>query len=219
MRQEHLGIGMTSQRTRERLISRIRDKGVRHPAVLEALRNTPRHIFVDEALSSRAYEDIALPIGHGQTISQPYTVARMTEALMQGPALDTVLEIGTGSGYQCAILAQLVRRVYSIERIAALLELARPRFRELGLRNVHLKHCDGRVGLPEYAPYDGILVTAAPMGVPQALLEQLKLGGRLVLPTKSPGGQLLVRITRTTEGYHQEPLEAVNFVPLLGGIV
>jgi protein-L-isoaspartate(D-aspartate) O-methyltransferase len=219
MRQEHLGIGMTSQRTRERLISRIRDKGVRHPAVLEALRNTPRHIFVDEALSSRAYEDIALPIGHGQTISQPYTVARMTEALMQGPALDTVLEIGTGSGYQCAILAQLVRRVYSIERIAALLELARPRFRELGLRNVHLKHCDGRVGLPEYAPYDGILVTAAPMGVPQALLEQLKLGGRLVLPTKSPRGQLLVRITRTTEGYHQEPLEAVNFVPLLGGIV
>jgi protein-L-isoaspartate(D-aspartate) O-methyltransferase len=219
MRQEHLGIGMTSQRTRERLIQRIRDQGVRNHAVLEAMRNTPRHIFVDEALASRAYEDIALPIGHGQTISQPYTVARMTEALLVGPPLDTVLEIGTGSGYQCAILAQLVRRVYSIERIAALLEMARPRFRELGLRNAHLKHSDGRIGLPEYAPYDGILVTAAPTGVPEALLEQLKPGGRLVLPTKSRRGQILVRITRTLEGYRQENLQPVNFVPLLGGIV
>ena len=210
---------MTSQRTRERLIQRIRDKGVRNQAVLEAMRNTPRHIFVDEALASRAYEDTALPIGHGQTISQPYTVARMTEALLVGSPLDTVLEIGTGSGYQCAILAQLVRRVYSIERIAALLQLARPRFRELGLRNIHLKHSDGRVGLPEYAPYDGILVTAAPLGIPEALLQQLKPGGRLVLPTKSQGGQILVRITRTDDGYHQENLEAVNFVPLLGGLV
>ena len=210
---------MTSQRTRERLIQRIREKGVRNQVVLEAMRNTPRHIFVDEALASRAYEDIALPIGHGQTISQPYTVARMTEALLVGPPLDTVLEIGTGSGYQCAILAQLVRRVYSIERISALLELARPRFRELGLRNVHLKHSDGRVGLPEYAPYDGILVTAAPLGVPEALLDQLKPGGRLVLPTKSRQGQVLVRITRTADGYQQENLEVVNFVPLLGGTV
>lgn len=219
MRQDLQGIGMTSQRTRERLIQRIRDKGVRNQAVLEAMRNTPRHIFVDEALASRAYEDIALPIGHGQTISQPYTVARMTEALLVGPPLDTVLEIGTGSGYQCAILAQLVRRVYSIERIEALLQLARPRFRELGLRNIHLKHSDGRIGLPEYAPYDGILVTAAPLGIPEALLQQLKLGGRLVLPTKSRGGQMLVRITRIGDGYHQENLEAVNFVPLLGGTV
>ena len=216
IRQDHQGIGMTSQRTRER---RIRNKGVRNQAVLEAMRNTPRHIFVDEALASRAYEDTALPIGHGQTISQPYTVARMTEALLVGSPLDTVLEIGTGSGYQCAILAQLVRRVYSIERIAALLQLARPRFRELGLRNIHLKHSDGRVGLPEYAPYDGILVTAAPLGIPEALLQQLKPGGRLVLPTKSRGGQILVRITRTDDGYHQENLEAVNFVPLLGGLV
>jgi protein-L-isoaspartate(D-aspartate) O-methyltransferase len=219
MRENHQGIGMTSRRTRERLIQRIREKGVHNPRVLEAMRNTPRHIFVDEALASRAYEDIALPIGHGQTISQPYTVARMTEALLVGTPLDTVLEIGTGSGYQCAILAQLVRRVYSVERIAALLELARPRFRELGLRNVHLKYSDGGVGLPEYAPYDGILVTAAPPGVPQALLEQLKPGGRLVLPTKSRAGQILVRITRTEEGYRQEHLEAVNFVPLLGGTV
>jgi protein-L-isoaspartate(D-aspartate) O-methyltransferase len=219
MRWEHRGIGMTSQRTRERLIQRIREQGVQTQAVLEAMRNTPRHIFVDEALASRAYEDIALPIGHGQTISQPYTVARMTEALLVGSPLDTVLEIGTGSGYQCAILAQLVRRVYSIERIAALLDLARPRFRELGLRNVHLKHSDGRIGLPEYAPYDGILVTAAPTGVPEALLEQLKPGGRLVLPTKSSGRQILVRITRTTEGYRQENLQAVNFVPLMRGIV
>lgn len=219
MRQEHLGIGMTSQRTRERLIQRIRGKGVRNPAVLEAMRNTPRHIFVDEALASRAYEDTALPIGHGQTISQPYTVARMTEALLAGPPLDTVLEIGTGSGYQCAILAQLVRRVYSIERIAALQEMARARFRELGLRNIHLKHSDGGTGLPEYAPFDGILVTAAPEGIPQTWLQQLKPGGRLVLPTQSPGGQVLVRITRTAEGYEQQRLEPVNFVPLVGGVI
>jgi protein-L-isoaspartate(D-aspartate) O-methyltransferase len=217
-RQNHQGIGMTSQRTRERLIQRIQAKGVRNPAVLEALRNTPRHIFVDEALASRAYEDIALPIGYGQTISQPYTVARMTEALLEGPPLDTVLEIGTGSGYQCAILAQLVRRVYSIERIGALLELARTRLRELGLRNVHLKHSDGRIGLPEYAPFDGILVTAAPTGIPQTLLQQLNLEGRLVLPTKSPSGQMLVRVTRTTDGYRHEYLEAAHFVPLVGGL-
>jgi protein-L-isoaspartate(D-aspartate) O-methyltransferase len=219
MRQKYLGIGMTSQRTRERLIQRIREKGVHNPVVLEAIRNTPRHIFVDEALASRAYEDTALPIGHGQTISQPYTVARMTEVLLDGPPLDTLLEIGTGSGYQCAILAQLARRVYSIERIAALQEMARARFRELGLRNIHLKHSDGGVGLPEYAPFDGILVTAASDGIPHALLQQLKLGGRLVLPIKSPGGQVLVRISRTVEGYEQQRLEPVNFVPLVGGVI
>lgn len=219
MRQEHQGIGMTSQRTRERLIQRIRGKGVHNRLVLEAMRNTPRHIFVDEALASRAYEDTALPIGHGQTISQPYTVARMTEALVDGRTLDTVLEIGTGSGFQCAILAQLVRRVYSIERIAALLVAARPRFRELALRNIHLKHSDGGVGLPEYAPFDGILVTAAPEGIPRSLLEQLKIGGRLVLPTKSGAGQVLVRITRTSTGFDQEQLEAANFVPLIGGVI
>ncbi|MET0088467.1 MAG: protein-L-isoaspartate(D-aspartate) O-methyltransferase [Candidatus Thiodiazotropha sp.] len=219
MRREHQGIGMTSQRTRERLVQRLRDKGIRNTAVLEALCNTPRHIFVDEALASRAYEETALPIGHGQTISQPYTVARMTEALIENGVPETVLEIGTGSGYQCAILAQLVRRVHSVERIAALMEQARLRFRELGLRNIHLKHSDGGIGLPEYAPYDGILVTAAPSGLPQSLLEQLAVGGRLVLPLQKNHGQVMIRITRTEAGYQQEQLESANFVPLVGGMI
>lgn len=219
MRPEHQGIGMTSQRTRERLIERLRKKGIRHTAVLEAMRNTPRHIFVDEALASRAYEETALPIGHGQTISQPYTVARMTEALIEGGIPEMVLEIGTGCGYQCAILAQLVRRVYSIERISALLDQARSRFRELGLRNIRLKHGDGGIGLPEYAPFDGILVTAAPMGLPQTLLEQLAVGGRLVIPIHRDKGQVMVRVTRTADGFQQERLESVNFVPLMGGMI
>jgi protein-L-isoaspartate(D-aspartate) O-methyltransferase len=219
MRREHQGIGMTSQRTRERLVQRLQDKGIRNQAVLEALRNTPRHIFVDEALASRAYEETALPIGHGQTISQPYTVARMTEALIENGVPETVLEIGTGSGYQCAILAQLVRRVHSVERIAALMEQARYRFRELGLRNIHLKHSDGGIGLPEYAPYDGILVTAAPSGLPKSLLEQLAVGGRLILPLQKEHGQVMIRITRTDEGFQQEQLESANFVPLVGGMI
>jgi protein-L-isoaspartate(D-aspartate) O-methyltransferase len=219
MRPEHQGIGMTSQRTRERLIQRLREKGIRDLSVLEAMRNTPRHIFVDEALASRAYEDTALPIGHGQTISQPYTVARMTEALMQGNPPETVLEIGTGSGFQCAILAQLVRRVYSVECIDALLALARGRFRDLGLRNIRLKHSDGGIGWPEYSPFDGILVTAAPAGLPQQLLEQLALGGRLILPLQKNRGQVMLRITRTAEGYTQEQLESANFVPLQGGVI
>jgi protein-L-isoaspartate(D-aspartate) O-methyltransferase len=210
---------MTSRRTRERLIQRLREKGIRDLAVLEAMRNTPRHIFVDEALASRAYEDTALPIGHGQTISQPYTVARMSEALMQGAAPETVLEIGTGSGFQCAILAQLVRRVYSVERIEALQAQARQRLRELGLRNVRLKHSDGGIGWPEYGPYDGIIVTAAPAGLPQSLLEQLAVGGRLILPLQTDQGQVMLRITRTSEGYQQEQLEAANFVPLQGGTI
>ncbi|MES9894342.1 MAG: protein-L-isoaspartate(D-aspartate) O-methyltransferase [Candidatus Thiodiazotropha endolucinida] len=219
MRPEHQGIGMTSQRTRQRLIDRLRKKGIRHQAVLEAMRNTPRHIFVDEALASRAYEETALPIGHGQTISQPYTVARMTEALLGGESPEMVLEIGTGSGYQCAILAQLVRRVYSVERIAALLDQARLRFRELGLRNIRLKHSDGGIGLPEYAPFDAILVTAAPMGLPQSLLDQLAVGGRLVIPIQSSKGQVMVRVTRTRDGFQQEHLESANFVPLMGGMI
>ncbi|MEW8028882.1 MAG: protein-L-isoaspartate(D-aspartate) O-methyltransferase [Candidatus Thiodiazotropha sp.] len=210
---------MTSQRTRQRLIERLRKKGIRHQAVLEAMRNTPRHIFVDEALASRAYEETALPIGHGQTISQPYTVARMTEALIEGGMPEMVLEIGTGSGYQCAILAQLVRRVYSVERISALLDQARLRFRELGLRNIRLKHSDGGIGLPEYAPFDAILVTAAPPGLPQSLLDQLAVGGRLVIPIQSSKGQIMVRVTRTRDGFQQEHLESVNFVPLMGGMI
>jgi protein-L-isoaspartate(D-aspartate) O-methyltransferase len=217
---DHQGIGMTSQRTRERLIKRLRSKGIRNLAVLEALRNTPRHIFVDEALASRAYEETALPIGHGQTISQPYTVARMTEALIEGHNKpESVLEIGTGSGYQCAILAQLVRRVHSVERISALLEQARLRFRELGLRNIRLKHSDGGIGLPEYAPYDGILVTAAAEALPQSLLQQLAVGGRLILPVMSNQGQVMLRITRTEDGFQQQTLEAANFVPLVGGMI
>lgn len=216
---DHQGIGMTSRRTRERLVERLRSKGIRNLAVLEALRNTPRHIFVDEALASRAYEETALPIGHGQTISQPYTVARMTEALLEGGRPESVLEIGTGSGYQCAILAQLVRRVHSVERISALLDQARARFRELGLRNIRLKHSDGGIGLPEYAPYDGILVTAAAEALPQNLLQQLAVGGRLILPVKSNQGQVMLRVTRTEDGFQQQTLESANFVPLVGGMI
>lgn len=219
IRREHQGIGMTSQRTRERLVQRLRSKGIRNTAVLEAVRNMPRHLFVDEALASRAYEETALPIGHGQTISQPYTVARMTEALLQGGPLETVLEVGTGSGYQCAILAQLVRRVHSVERISALLEQARIRFRELGIRNIRLKHSDGGIGLPEYSPYDGIIVTAAAEVLPQSLLEQLAVGGRLIIPVKSNQGQVMIRIIRTKDGFQKQELESANFVPLVGGMI
>jgi len=215
---QHRGIGMTSQRTRERLVQRLREEGIRDERVLGAMREIPRHIFVDEALASRAYEDTALPIGFGQTISQPYIVARMTEAILAGGPINELLEIGTGSGYQTAVLARLVRRVYSVERIEGLLALARERLRELGLRSVRLKHSDGTVGLPEYAPFDAILVTAAPEVVPNALLEQLKPGGRMVLPAGGRDGQRLLRITRTPRGYAKEVLERVSFVPLLGGV-
>jgi protein-L-isoaspartate(D-aspartate) O-methyltransferase len=214
----HRGIGMTSQRTRERLVQRLRDEGIRDERVLAAIRDTPRHIFVDEALASRAYEDTALPIGFAQTISQPYIVARMTEALLEAGPLNDVLEVGTGSGYQTAILARLVRRVYTVERIEALLNQARDRFRELGLRTIRLKHADGTLGMPEYAPFDGILVTAAPETVPDALVAQLKVGGRMVLPVGGREGQSLVRVTRTERGVERRVLERVVFVPLLGGL-
>jgi protein-L-isoaspartate(D-aspartate) O-methyltransferase len=213
----HRGIGMTSQRTRERLIQRLRDEGIQNQTVLEVVRNTPRHIFVDEALASRAYEDTALPIGQGQTISQPFIVARMTELLLEAGPLETVLEVGTGSGYQTAILSKLVKRVYSVERIKSLQLSARKRFQELHLRNIRLHHRDGGMGLPEYAPFDGILVTAAPEGIPRTLVDQLKVGGRMVLPIGSRSEQVLVRVTRTKNGYDKELLEQVVFVPLLGG--
>jgi len=213
----HRGIGMTSQRTRERLIQRLRDEGVGNQAVLEAIRNTPRHIFVDEALASRAYEDTALPIGQGQTISQPFIVARMTELLLEAGPLETVLEIGTGSGYQTAILSRLVKRVYSVERIKSLHLQARKRFQELHIRNIRLHHRDGGMGLPEYALFDGILVTAAPEGIPRALVDQLRVGGCMVLPIGNRSEQVLVRVTRTRTGYEKELLEQVIFVPLLGG--
>lgn len=214
----YLGIGMTSQRTRERLIQRLSDAGITHPEVLRVMRALPRHLFVDEALASHAYEDSALPIGHGQTISQPYTVARMTQALLEkGPCL-TVLEIGTGCGYQTAVLASLVRRVYSIERIRDLQRQAEKRLSALKLRNVRYRHADGHLGWPEYAPYDGILVTAAPPAVPRALAEQLAPEGCMVLPLGAGDHQSLVRVTRKEDGFAQEVLESVSFVPLLGGI-
>jgi len=217
-RDSHLGIGMTSRRTRERLIQRLRKEGIRDRLVLNAIRTTPRHIFVDEALASRAYEDTALPIGHGQTISQPYIVARMTELLIEAGALDTVLEVGTGSGYQTAVLSLLVNRIYSIERIGELQRQARRRFQSMGIRNIRLRHSDGGLGLPDYGPFDGIIVTAAPEGIPLALVNQLKQGGRMVLPIGADQEQVLVRVTRTSDGYEKELLERVVFVPLLSGV-
>ncbi len=211
------GIGMTSPRTRERLVRRLMDHGITDARVLERIRQVPRHLFVDEALASRAYEDTALPIGHGQTISQPWVVARMTAALIADKMPSRVLEVGTGCGYQTAILAGLVGDVYSVERINALLVPTRARMRQLGLRNVKLKHSDGGWGWPEYAPYDGIIVTAAPEQVPEALLEQLAPGGVLIIPVGPPGAQDLLRITRGDDAFEQVTLGGVSFVPLLGG--
>jgi protein-L-isoaspartate(D-aspartate) O-methyltransferase len=213
------GIGMTSARTRERLVQRLRDNGIRNPAVLDRIRSVPRHLFVDEALSSRAYEDVSLPIGFGQTISQPWIVARMTEALLEGSPLEKVLEVGTGCGYQTAVLAPLVGRVFSIERIAPLLERARERLKNLDIRNVRFRHGDGAQGWALHAPYDGILVAAAPHAVPEALLAQLAVGGRLVAPVGPEGAQELVRITRREDKLERQRLGAVAFVPLIQGSV
>ena len=220
MNDAHRGIGMTSQRTRDRLIERLREKGVSNQAVLDAMQTTPRHIFMDEALSHRAYEDTALPIGHGQTISQPYIVARMTEALLgKGEPPQKVLEVGTGSGYQAAILAQLVERVYTVERIDALYKQAQERFDELGLKNIRSKHSDGNWGWEQLAPFDAIMATAAPAQVPKPLCEQLAIGGRLIIPVGQSGSQELLEITRTgKESYDNRLLDLVTFVPLLGGI-
>jgi len=211
------GIGMTSARTRDRLVQRLREQGIVNLAVLDRVRNVPRHIFVDEALGSRAYEDTALPIGFGQTISQPYIVARMTEALLEGGPLENVLEVGTGCGYQTAVLAPLVTHLYSIERIEPLLARARERLKELGVRNVRFRHGDGSLGWKAHAPFDGILVAAAPLTVPEALLKQLKVGGRLIVPLGPEGEQQLVRFTRREQRMERESLGAVAFVPLLGG--
>lgn len=208
------GIGMTSTRTRERLIQRLRDLGIVDENVLAALNKVPRHLFVDEALASRAYEDTALPIGHSQTISQPYIVARMTELLFANGAR-RVLEIGTGCGYQTAILCAMAREVYSVERLAPLHQGARRLLQELGYLNFRLKVGDGSAGWAEYAPYDGILVTAAAMDVPMGLLGQLAPGGQLVIPVGSAGHQELLSIRLTDEGYIRERLETVNFVPLI----
>ncbi len=213
------GIGMTSARTRDRLVQRLREQGISNLSVLERIRNVPRHIFVDEALSSRAYEDTALPIGFGQTISQPYIVARMTEALLEGTPLLNVLEVGTGCGYQTAVLAPLVEKLYTIERIEPLVERARQRIKELELRNVRFRHGDGSSGWKAHAPYDGILVAAAPLTVPELLLQQLKIGGRLIVPVGAEGEQELVRFIRKEQRIDRQPLGAVAFVPLLGGTI
>ncbi len=212
----HSGIGMTSQRTRDRLIQRLRQRGIQDSAVLSVMRSIPRHLFVDEALASRAYEETALPIGHGQTISQPYLVAYMTEALLEAGPCNKVLEIGTGCGYQTAILARLVGEVYSIERIAPLLGKARILLHRLNIYNVHLKVGDGNEGWKPSAPYDGILVAAAASEIPETLLLQLSERGRMVIPVVTGNGeQELLRITRKGNEFHCETLEAVNFVPLV----
>jgi protein-L-isoaspartate(D-aspartate) O-methyltransferase len=214
----HSGIGMTSARTRERLIQRLTEQGIRDPRVLDRIRNVPRHLFMDEAIASRAYEDTALPIGFGQTISQPYVVARMTEAVTVGGTPEKVLEIGTGCGYQTAVLAPLVGKLYSIERIAPLLDKAKKRVKKLGIKNVRFKHADGAEGWKSLAPFDAILVAAAPHAVPMTLLKQLKDGGRLVAPIGPEGQQELLRLTRRGDQYIRERLGIVSFVPLVGGV-
>src|SRR5579863_10175651 len=211
------GIGMTSARTRDRLVQRLRDQGIVNPTVLDRIRNVPRHIFVDEALGSRAYEDTALPIGFGQTISQPYIVARMTEALLEAGPLTSVLEVGTGCGYQTAVLAPLVDRIYTIERVEPLVTRAKERIKELGIRNVRFRHGDGTLGWKAHAPFDGILVAAAPLVVPEELIKQLKVGGRLLVPVGAEGQQELIRFTRKEQRVERQSLGAVAFVPLLGG--
>ncbi len=209
---------MTSQRTRDRLVARLREEGIRDQRVLEVMRTLPRHLFVDEALASRAYDDTALPIGHGQTISQPFIVARMTELLIERQIPQRVLEIGTGSGYQAAVLGLLGVEVYSIERIKTLADLARARFRLLKLWNVRSRHGDGGEGWLQYAPYDGIILTAAPEEVPPALYEQLALGGRLVAPVGGAGKQQeLMLCERGSEGLQRRFISEVSFVPMLGG--
>ena len=210
------GIGMTSRRTRDRMIERLKEQGVTNNKVLSIMSSTPRHIFVDEALASRSYEDTALPIGYNQTISQPYIVAKMTELLLEDGPLSRVLEIGTGCGYQTAILAQLVDKVYSVERIGPLLKKAKDNLWDLKLRNVSFQHSDGGWGWPEQAPFDGILVAAAPVEIPDTLLQQMAVGGVMIIPVGAKT-QELHKITRTEAGYHDEILEPVSFVPFLSG--
>lgn len=209
------GIGMTSARTRDRLVRRLREQGIRSEAVLEQIRNVPRHLFVDEALASRAYEDTALPIGLGQTISQPFVVARMTEALLNGFEGAKILEIGTGCGYQTAVLSPFVKEIYSIERISELLRKTRQRLRQLDIYNVRFRHGDGWEGWAKYAPYDGIIVAAAPPSIPTRLLEQLAPGGRLIIPVGPSRHQELLLVERKEDHFEQSSLGPVSFVPLV----
>lgn len=210
---------MTSQRTRDRLIVRLQQQGIKNLDVLEVMKNLPRHLFVDEALASRAYEDTALPIGHAQTISQPFTVARMTEILLEGLPKKKVLEVGTGSGYQTAVLSRLVDRVFSVERISPLQNQARERFYQLQLNNIKLKHSDGSWGWSEHELYDGIIVTCAPEEIPQELLHQLTEGGRLVIPVGGSTGQSLHVLDRHGNTFEETILDPVSFVPLLSGAI
>jgi protein-L-isoaspartate(D-aspartate) O-methyltransferase len=218
LRTEDRGIGMTSQGTRDRLVKTLRNEGIRDERVLKAITQVPRHKFVDEALSSRAYENTALPIGQSQTISQPWIVARMTEALLDGGKPQKVLEVGTGSGYQAAILSHLVPVVFTLERIDELLKLARRRFHALRLNNIYIRYADGHLGWPSQAPFDGIMVTAAAQSVPQELLEQLAVGGSLVIPVERNGQQRLITVRRTEQDFEETDLGAVVFVPLLSGL-
>jgi protein-L-isoaspartate(D-aspartate) O-methyltransferase len=211
------GIGMTSQRTRDRLIGRLKEQGIRNIDVLAVMKSLPRHLFVEEALASRAYEDTALPLGHGQTISQPFIVARMTEILLEGSPKEKVLEVGTGSGYQTAVLSRLVDRVFSVERISSLQNQARERFYNLKLNNIRLKHSDGNWGWEDNAPYDGMIVTCAPEHVPENLLKQLAPSGRLVIPVGGSVGQSLRVIDRNGNSFEETILDDVSFVPLLKG--
>ena len=202
-RSAHRGIGMTSQGTRDRLVRRLSEQGIVNEQVLQAVRSVPRHEFVDEALSSRAYEDTALPIGSSQTISQPWIVAKMTEAMMNGGKPQKVLEIGTGSGYQTAILSCLVKSVFTVERIEELLKLARRRFHRLRYTNIYARHADGYLGWPSQTPFDGIVVTAAANEIPEGLPEQLKVGGVMVIPIERNGAQRLLSIRRTEDGFEE----------------
>lgn len=216
MNLRHAGIGMTSARTRGRLIERLRAEGIRDETVLAAMSEVPRHIFIDEALATRAYDDVSLPIGHGQTISQPYIVARMTEVLRNGKQLNRVLEVGTGCGYQAAVLAKVAKEVYSIERIQPLYERARKTLRELKIFNVNLRYADGATGLPDKAPFDGIIMACAAPALSAVLREQLAVGGRMVLPMGTQE-QYLYLIEREENGFRESRLEAVKFVPLVMG--
>lgn len=214
---QRAGIGMTSARTRDRLVQRLKDQGIRSRPVLEQIRNVPRHLFVDEALASRAYEDTALPIGHAQTISQPFVVARMTEALLADFEGESVLEVGTGCGYQTAVLAPLVKKIYSVERIRELLRKTQQRLRDLDIYNVQYRPGDGWEGWPKYAPYDAIIVAAAAPELPEKLLQQLAPGGRLIIPVGPTGRQELMMYVRRDDHIDQVSLGAVSFVPLVPG--
>jgi protein-L-isoaspartate(D-aspartate) O-methyltransferase len=216
MNVKHAGIGMTSQRTRDRMVTRLREKGIQDEVVLGAMSSVPRHIFVDEAMAHLAYDDVSFPLGYGQTISQPYIVARMIEILRKKGNLIKVLEIGTGCGYQAAILGQVAHTVYSVERIQPLHQRALKTLQELNARNVELTYADGTMGRPELAPFDGIIMAAAATHVPQALLAQLAIGGRLVMPLGAQE-QVLTLIERNETGFVQSHLEAVKFVPILAG--